>query len=308
MQTFHYQDHADSFLPDGKQWKLVWNDEFDGTELDRSKWGFRLNFWGKRLQTFTEEGVEFDGRSHMRLHLIKKGNDYFSPHLQTGSLSYDIPRDSNGFWPFGKLEKPKFMHRFGYYEIRCRLPKNPGWHAAFWLQAPGIGSHPDPRRAGVECDIMENYRHPAEGKIVGGNIWGGYGRDCRGSGHFSWELGKTDGDWHYFGVDWSRSGYRFYCDGRLVGTVLPPEMEHLRHVEQESPDASWIKEGGVTIGPVSETEQFILVSTECHGYRGPGFTTAPDHPAGKPAPILEKALLPDYFEIDHVRVFDAVEA
>ena len=51
-----------------------------------------------------------------------------------------------------------------------------------------------------------------------------------------------------------------------------------------------------------------IVSTECHGYRGPGFTTAPDHPAGKPAPILEKALLPDYFEIDHVRVFDAVEA
>ena len=46
MQKFDYQDHQYSFLPEGKKWKLVWNDEFDGTELDRTKWTFRLNFWG----------------------------------------------------------------------------------------------------------------------------------------------------------------------------------------------------------------------------------------------------------------------
>lgn len=34
------------------------------------------------------------------------------------------------------VEKPKFMHKYGYYEICCKLPKNPGWHAAFCLQAP----------------------------------------------------------------------------------------------------------------------------------------------------------------------------
>ena len=72
MQTFAVKDHADSFLPEGKNWKLVWQDEFDGAELDRSKWGFRLNFWGQRFKTFTEEGVELDGQSHLKLHLIKK--------------------------------------------------------------------------------------------------------------------------------------------------------------------------------------------------------------------------------------------
>lgn len=46
------------------------------------------------------------------------------------------------------------MHKFGYYEIRCKLPKNDGWHAAFWLQAPGIGSHPDPKYAGA---VAENW-------------------------------------------------------------------------------------------------------------------------------------------------------
>lgn len=299
MKQFDLPGHAPSFLPEDKKWKLIWNDEFDGTELDRSKWGFRLNFWGQPMPAFTEEGVELDGNSHLRLHLIKKEDgNYCSAHLQTGSLTYDIPRDSNGFWPFGKYEEPRFMHRYGYYEIRCRLPKYPGWHAAFWLQACGIGAHPDPRQAGVECDIMENYRQHTEGKMIGGNLWGGYGKNGSGSGHFSWDYKETADTWHYYGVDWSPAGYRFYADGQLMGTVLPPEMAHLKNVEKEGgPDSPWSKAGSVAIGPVSQTEQFILVSTECHGYRE----------NGKPDPLLDQAVLPDFFEVDHVRVFDPAD-
>ena len=49
--------------------------------------------------------------------LVKKDGDFYSAHLQTGSLTYDIPKDSEGFWPFGKYEQAKFMHKYGYYEI-----------------------------------------------------------------------------------------------------------------------------------------------------------------------------------------------
>ena len=309
MKKFTLEDHADSFLPEGKEWKLVWHDEFDGTELDETKWGFRLNFWGQRFKTFTTEGVELDGNSHIRLHMIKKGDDYYSPLLQTGSLTYDMPKEDNGYWPFGEAEKPKFMHRYGYYEIRCRLPKNRGWHAAFWLQAPGIGSHPNPRFAGVECDIMENYRQHVDGKMIGGTIWGGIGKNIDMSGHFVWDYEETADGWHYYGVDWSPDGYVFYADGKEIGRVLPPEREAEKNIIRENPDSkTWILPGSTAIGPVSEVEQFILVTTECHGYRGPGFFSAPEgHPAGTPAPILKEAVLPDYFEVDHVRVFDQIE-
>ncbi len=309
MKKFTLEDHADSFLPEGKEWKLVWHDEFDGTELDETKWGFRLNFWGQRFKTFTTEGVELDGNSHIRLHMIKKGDDYYSPLLQTGSLTYDMPKEDDGFWPFGEAEKPKFMHRYGYYEIRCRLPKNRGWHAAFWLQAPGVGSHPNPRFAGVECDIMENYRQHVDGKMIGGTIWGGIGKNIDMSGHFVWDYEETADGWHYYGVDWSPDGYVFYADGKEIGRVLPPEREAERNIMRENPDSkTWILPGSTAIGPVSEVEQFILVTTECHGYRGPGFFSAPEgHPAGTPAPILKEAVLPDYFEVDHVRVFDQIE-
>lgn len=298
MKTFHLKDHADSLLPEDKEWKLVWHDEFDGNRLDRSKWDFRLNFWGRPFPAFTEDGVILDGESHLQLHLVKKDGKFCSPHLQTGSLTYDIPKDTNGFWPFGKLTEPKFMHKFGYYEVRCRLPKNPGWHAAFWLQAPGVGSHPDARIAGVECDVMETLFLPEHGKLIGGNYWGGYGKNYSKSGHFAWDYEETEDGWHQFGVDWSRDSYRFYADGKLIGRVVPPEQAHLKN----APSAglpygpSLTKQGSITVGPVSEVDQFILLSTECRGYRATG---AHD-------PVLENAVLPDYFEVDFVRVFDAV--
>ena len=31
-------------IPDGKMWKLAWGDEFDGTQIDQSKWEILGNF------------------------------------------------------------------------------------------------------------------------------------------------------------------------------------------------------------------------------------------------------------------------
>ena len=290
MKEFTVEGHGASLLPEGKNWKLAWHDEFDGTELDRTKWNFRLNFWGKRFPAFTDQGVELDGESHLRLHLVKNPDGSFaSPHLQTGSLSYDIPKDTPGFWPFGRYEEPKFLHTFGYYEIRCRFPKNDGWHSAFWLQTPGYGANPDPRVGGAEVDIMENYLLYKENKLVGGMFWNGYGKDGRESGHFRWDHVETPDKWHYYGLEWSPDGYAFYADGKLIGRIVPEGSDVPLHRSEPYPAA-----GDVLRGAVSYVPQFILVSTECHGYRA----------TGKHDPLLDSAVLPDYFEVDHVRVFD----
>jgi len=302
MKEFNLEGHAPSYLPEEYQWKLVWNDEFDGTELDTTKWGFRLYFWGKRLETFTTEGVELDGKSHLRLNLLRKGDNFYSPHLQTGSLTFDLPKDSNGPWPFGKREEPKFMHRYGYYECRCKQPKNPGWHSAFWLQSPAIGAYPDPAIAGVECDIMENYRQFSDGAIICGNLWGGYGHDGHCTPGRRWVPYKETPDgWHYYGCHWHENGYDFYFNRELVAKCVQTEEER-----QAILKTGILPEERVSVTPVSRVEQFILLSTECHGYRGPGFTAKAGHPAGTPVPVLFNAKLPDYFEVDHVRVFDVV--
>ncbi len=277
-----FENHRESYLPEGKTWELVWADEFDGNALDETKWNFRTHFWGIKAPNYTNEGVEVSDGT-LKINLIRDGDIFKSAHLQTGSLTFDMPRDSDRFYPFGKRQPAKFMHKYGYYEICCKLPKHDGWHAAFWLQSPSIGAHPDPSVAGVECDIMENYRQHTENLIVCGNGWDGYGKDQKWFGHYAFDYVETDDGWHYYGVDWSPEGYIFYADGKEVGRQMAPECA------------------------VSNVEEFILVSTETHGYlrnfdqSGEAGTSVR---VSKPVSALYSAC-PDVFEVDFVRVYDA---
>ena len=168
-----------------------------------------------------------------------------SPQLQTGSNSFDIPKSGNenpwgqnDFWPLGVIPEPKFMHRFGFYECRCKFQNEPEimW-SAFWTQAPGIGTTYDPKWSGIESDIMECFE---KGKITSGNIMGGYGKQFREEGRVRYDLEESKDGWHYFGMNWQPDGYVFYCDGKEVSRT----NEHVSHVPQ-----------------------FILLTTEVQGYR-----------------------------------------
>ncbi len=261
------ESHAKSLLPEGKKWKLVWHDEFDGEELDRSKWGFRLHLMQRRHNTFTEEGAELDGKGNLHIKLIEKDGQFYSAHLQTGSNYMDRPGEAYGkfTWPVAKIEEPKFMHKYGYYEIRCKLQEKPGWWSAFWLQSPTIGASLDPVGAGVEVDIMENFTR--DGVVLHNNHWDGYGKDHKTAGSGARKLEDTPDGFHIFGLDWSKDGYIYYIDG---------------------------KESWRVKSPVSDREEFLLVSTECNGYRN-GDNSAKE---------LTKACVPDAFVVDYVRVYD----
>lgn len=275
MQTYEISGHEPSFLPEGTKWKLVWSDEFDGTELDRTKWGFRLNFWGRRFKPYTEEGIVLDGKSNLEIHLMEKDGHYYSAQLQTGANSFDAPvvkQDNpwgqHDIWPLGTIEKPKFMHRYGYYEVRCKFQKQPGWWSAFWLQSPSIGTAYEPTYCGIECDIIECFK---SGTVTSGNIFGGYGKQFKEEARIKYELDGGPDSWHRFGVEWSEKGYRFTCDGRETARA----ENH-----------------------VSKIEQFILLTTECQGYRSGNMD--------QPSDELKAAVLPDCFTVDYVRVFDAI--
>lgn len=262
--------HVESLLPAGKKWKLVWNDEFDGDTLDLSKWDFRLHLMQHRHKTFVDDAAELDGNGNLLLKLYEKDGNYYSSHLQTGSNYLDRPGESYSkfTWPVAKIKQPKFMHKYGYYEIRCKLQTQPGWWSAFWLQSPTIGSTLDPVKSGVEVDIMENFTR--DGIVVHNNHWDGYGADHKSAASGDRKLEDTPDGFHIFGLDWSRNGYIYYIDG---------------------------KESWRVNGPVSDCEQFILVSTECQGYRD----------GESPSEELKKAIVPDYFIVDYVRVFDEVK-
>lgn len=286
------EEREPSLLPQGKKFSLVWHDEFDGDRLDESKWSYRTNFWGRRAHWFAgpeDNAVEVkDGLC--RLKLVKRADGQFvSPQLQTGELVWDIPRpgpDAKGFfsvWPLPKRDKPKFMHRYGYYECRCRLQQRAGWWSAFWMQTPMQGCSLDPRRAGIEHDIMESFD---PGKVIPHSFHAnGYGAEhlnfkiprVRNDAEGTMDLDKTQ--FHVFGLLWEPDGYTIYVDGRQHGQ----------------------KAGAANGEAVSQTEEFILISTEAKWYRV-------DNMTGKGAPELEAAASSgDDFVVDYVRVYDIVD-
>ena len=273
MKEYKVDGHVSSYLPEGKEWKLVWNDEFDGPELDTSKWSFRLNFWGKPFDAYTDRGIKFDGNSNIELHRTERNGYYVSPQLQTGSNSFDIPKSGNenpwgqnDFWPLGVIPEPKFMHRFGFYECRCKFQNEPEimW-SAFWTQAPGIGTTYDPKWSGVESDIMECFE---KGKVTSGNIMGGYGNQLREESRIKYDLKETADGYHVFAMEWTPDEYVFYCDGEVTARA----------------------DENISLVP-----QFILLTTEVQGYRH----NAPVKTNG--------SFTDDAFIVDYVRVFDALQ-
>ena len=277
-----------SLLPKGVKLGLVWHDEFDGDSLDESKWSYRTNFWGRRAHWFAtpeDNAVEVkDGL--LRMKLVKRADGQFvSPQLQTGELVWDVPHQENpkGFWPLPKREKPKFMHRYGYYECRCRLQQLPGWWSAFWMQTPMQGCSLDPRCAGIEHDIMESFD---PGEIIPHCFHAnGYGADYLGfrcprvkkNEDAIFKLDKTQ--FHTFGMLWEPDGYTLFIDGH----------QHGPKVGQGDGEA------------VSQTDEFILLTTEAKWYRN-------DHMTGKGVPELEAvAKAGDEFLVDYVRVYDIEE-
>lgn len=280
---------AVSFLPADREFKLVWNDEFNGNALDASKWMYRTNFWGRKAHWFAtpeDNAVEVrDGKLHMKL--VKRPDGQFvSPQLQTGELMWDIPADPNakGFFPLPKRQPPLFEHRYGYYECRFRLQKKSGWWSAFWMQTASNGVTLDPATSGIEHDIMESF---FPGDIIAACFhYNGYGPDHqkfllpRCDDAFSEEGTAHVGseDFHVMGLLWEPDGYTIYLDGVPRGPKVGNEGNEA----------------------VSQIPEFILLTTECKWYRTKKMT-------GLPHQDLEAAwAAKDDFVVDYVRVFDEV--
>ena len=269
MQKYEIYGHAPSLLPDNRKYKLVWQDEFDGTVLDTKKWDYRMSMMGKRHPAWTDKGVHLDGNGNCVFTLIEEDGRPQSSQLQTGYNFMDEPTVPTTFgkdhlqWQIGKLKENKFTHKYGYYECRCRLQQKEGWWSAFWIQSPIIGASLDPAESGTELDVMECF-HP--GEIKPHNAFtGGYGLDSKRI-KIGGNVKLSTDEFHYFGMMWDETGYTFYIDGVEDG-----------HID----------------GFVSHRPEFILISTEVNGYRYENHT---------PTQQAFDAI-GDTFVVDHVRVF-----
>jgi beta-glucanase (GH16 family) len=180
------------FLPplaEGKTWKLVWSDEFEGAEVDLSKWDV-MGDWKRRDGFWVKEDSYLDGRGNLILRTKKDGDRYTCGAVRT---------------------KGKFEHRYGYWVCRCKFPKEEGHWPAFWLHCDSVNRIGDAGRDGTEIDIME--KPWREDRTTQNLHWDGYGKEHKSDGTKFDFPGLSEG-FHTFGLHWTPEEYVFYIDGK----------------------------------------------------------------------------------------------
>lgn len=201
--------------PEGKQgWKLVWNDEFDGPEIDRKKWDFDqgngfynyeaqqwISGWGNdELQYYTAEPTNAAVRDGLlRIRAIKEslhGCGYTSARLKTRS------RDGSPLW----------SQQYGRFEFRVQLPTGQGIWPAIWLlpQAEKYGGW----AASGEIDILEargQEPHQVLGTLHYGSRWPA---NVHQSKEYVFPDGGSIAQFHDYALEWEPGQIRWYVDNR----------------------------------------------------------------------------------------------
>jgi len=187
---------------------LVWSDEFDGTEVDLSKWTFQLGDgsevglpggWGNNeLQYYQAENATVSG-GFLTITAREEsvgGLDYTSARIR--SLG-------KGDWTFGRME------------MRARMPIGQGLWPAFWMLSSDTSIY-GPWAASGEIDIME-YLGDSPDAVFGTIHYGAsFPGNVFSSNEYVLPSGTFNDDFHVFAVEWEFGEIRWYVDGILYAT------------------------------------------------------------------------------------------
>ncbi len=191
-----------AILDDG--YELVFDDEFDGTELDTSKWGYNYS-WGNShnhaAYCAPENVIVKDGV----LTLLGENKQHPNGVGKAGTFNnkeYPLVYTSGAV-----NTHHKFNFNYGYFEARLKMPKGKGMWPAWWMLKDGWPP---------EIDMLEILcSRPTQLHV---NCHYGPAWNNKSSHEQVLELGfdSTD-DFHTYGFEWTPKYMKYYVDGVQVG-------------------------------------------------------------------------------------------
>lgn len=232
----------DTILPAGTQlcdttaWQLVFSDDFNGTDVDRSKWhtygvweGKEDDNWeearwgpgGARFQIYEDSNVVVkDGICHLRM--FKKDAAWKCPSCKEQRTA-----------PYTSGELCSYyiaQFTYGRFEARIKHPTFTKAHSTFWLWAGGPGPEGQP-----EFDITEAYGNPFWKTPFSGynnrfnnysiHYWGinykpHYEKMQRypAQHYINYVLNNyhRQDEWHTYTMEWEPASVSFFLDGVLM--------------------------------------------------------------------------------------------
>ncbi len=258
-------------------WNILFEDEFDSTELDKTKWGTCFSNFGvsgtndckhdqAEQEVYTPTGVTVSNGSAVLTanNTPTDGQKYASGMIVTGPSA----KGGSGSLPIGSASNFQgFSFQHGYVEIRAQVPSGPGLWPAFWL-LDDDGSYPP------EIDIFEildtdttvdhMHFHPATGPNA--NPDGGGSGDTISPGNDFTASTDLSKDYHIYGLDWEPGSLTWYLDGKQIGQYNNDNND------------------------ISTKAQYIIINLAVGG----------DYPTGNPA----NGIYPASMKIDYVRAWE----
>ncbi|MDR2117067.1 MAG: glycoside hydrolase family 16 protein, partial [Planctomycetaceae bacterium] len=220
---------AEPVLPLEKpDWKLTFHDEFDEPKLDDHFWfsSYRAGrkVWFKRqnhASRWTDPNAHYileDGILKLRI------DEKLPTRTQKGSRCVSSIQTSDH--RYGETENDfqildKFAQKYGWFEVRCKMPEGSGLHSAFWLLQTDPTQQeytPDGRRRNVgegivEIDIFEQVGKETKNKIIDFNV------HFTNNGASRYNLGfDPSKDFHIYALEWKEGELNWYVDGQNVKT------------------------------------------------------------------------------------------
>ena len=199
--------------PQDKNWDTVFQDDF--STFNTSLWYKAHNHvhgdsTGEEPQVYIQDDAYInyiDGSNKLVLRTRKLNSPYQwtnpSQHCPKGNNCW---YSNNHYYTSGQISS-NILYKYGYFEIYAKLPSGTVFWPAFWLwNANKI----PPNCFYNEIDIME--ANGCEPNWVSSNFQATFDCEERDRDAIHHTCNYSDGNYHWFGVEWNRDKITWYVD------------------------------------------------------------------------------------------------
>ncbi|MDA3850811.1 MAG: chitobiase/beta-hexosaminidase C-terminal domain-containing protein [Spirochaetaceae bacterium] len=250
----------------GNGWSMVWNDEFEGSSLDSSKWNYDIG-----------TGIGGWGNNELQYYTDRQDN----VKVENGELVITAVPEVFGGKPFtsGKIHtQGTYSVHYGKIAAKIKLPEGDGMWPAFWMLGQDFDGNNWP--AIGELDIME-LRGGEDNVVMSTAHWDHNGGYAMYGESFTQEENFSQ-DYHIFELEWNEQYVYGKVDGETYWTL----------------DNFWAEEGDDPDPKAKSEFQFPMYMILNLAVGGDFFDPSIQDPG------LVTSDMPQTMEVDWIRVFE----
>ena len=231
--------------------KLLWEENFEGNELNEKVWNFELGDGCPNLCGW--------GNAEKQIYTNKNHT------VENGYLSIEARKDGKKYTSTKITTQGKEQFKYGYIEIRAKLPRGKGLWPAFWMLGSNISKVGWPTCG--EIDILEYVGKEPNSIFVSLHTKASAGNTINTE---KLSIDGIEDDFHIYAIDWSKEKIEFFIDSNLIYTFQP----------KEKTAETW---------PFKQPFYFILNLAVGGNFGGPE---------------IDDAIFPQKFTIDYIKVYE----